>query len=53
MRIRYTVARHEGGDLHANAATGQEWIGSDEKGIGVLARKDGKGCIDLAASRSQ
>jgi hypothetical protein len=34
--------------LHAAAAE-EEWVGFDEEGIGALARKSGKGRIDLAA----
>ena len=32
-----------------HAAAGEECVGSDEEGIGALARKGGKGRIDLAA----
>jgi hypothetical protein len=46
IRRRNPVARRQGGKLHA--AGSEERIGSDEEGIGVLARKDGKSCIDFA-----
>ena len=45
---RNPVARRQGGKLHA--AAGEECVGSDEEGIGALARKGGKGRIDLAGS---
>ena len=44
---RNPVARRQGGKLHA--AAGEECVGGDEEGIGALARKGGKGRIDLAA----
>ena len=45
---RNPVARRQGGKLHAAAV--EECVGSDEEGIGALARKGGKGRIDLAGS---
>src|SRR6202035_841173 len=46
---RNPVACRQGDKLHAAAA--EEWVGSDEEGIGVLARKGGEGRIDLADRR--
>ena len=40
------VARRQGGELHA--AVSEECVASHEQGIGALARKGGKGRIDLA-----
>ena len=40
IRRRNPVARRQGGKLHA--AGSEERVGSDEEGIGVLARKGGK-----------
>ena len=45
---RNPVARRQVGKLHA--AAGEERVGSDEEGIGALARKGGKGRIDLPDS---
>src|SRR5262249_53333852 len=43
---RWTIAPGQSGKLYA--ATDQEGIASDEENIEALARKCGKGCIDLA-----
>ena len=40
------VVRGQGGKLHS--AADEECIASDEEGIGALARKSSKGCVDLA-----
>jgi hypothetical protein len=44
---RNPVARRQGGKLQT--AVDEEAVASDEEGIGALARKGGKGLIDLAA----
>jgi len=46
MRRRNPVARRQGCKLHA--AVEKECVASDKQGIGALARKGGKGRIDLA-----
>ena len=46
---RNPVVRRQGDKLHA--AADEECVGSDEEGIGALARKVGKGRIDLADRR--
>jgi hypothetical protein len=47
---RNTFARRQGDNLYA--AADEEYFGSHEEGIGAVARKGGKGCIDLADRRS-
>jgi hypothetical protein len=44
---RNPVAHRQGGKL--DGAASEEPVASDEEGIGALARKGGKGRIDLAA----
>ena len=43
---RNPVVRRQGGKLHS--AADEESVASDEEGIGALARKGGKGRVDLA-----
>ena len=45
----YSVTRRQGGKLHATAD--KKCIGSNEERIGALARKGGKGRLDLADCR--